>query len=240
MNIQVRDLPATAPAAASRLAIADGDIHPAVRSETDLHPFLARRWIENLAAYGKRPRQGWANGPAFPKSQPNASRRDAVPPEGGRQGSSLSFMQAQHLDANNVEIGILNPLGSGQGVQNPDLANAICAATNDWQLAEWTGKDKRLRASVVVNYEDPPAAVAEIRRRAATADFAQVLFLTRTAEPLGSRKYWPVYQADHRRRLAQLLHRGNDLARADLPVGARQHGHRGRVRTHPRFQACPH
>ncbi len=212
MNVQVRDLPATTQPAASRLAIADGDIHPAVRSDTDLHPYLERRWIEHLAEYGKRPRQGWANGPAYPKSQPNASRRDAIPPEGGRQGSSLSFMQAQHLDPNNVELGMLNPLGSGQGIQNPDLANAICAATNDWQLAEWTGKDKRLKASVVVNYEDPPAAVAEIRRRTATKDFAQVLFLTRTAEPLGSRKYWPIYQA---------------AAEAGMPVGVHAFGYGG-------------
>ena len=29
-------------------------------------------------------------------------------------------MQAQHLDANNVVFGILNPLNSGQGLANPD------------------------------------------------------------------------------------------------------------------------
>jgi len=212
MNVQVRDLPASPSTAASRLAIADGDIHPATRQESDLYPFMPRALIERMQTFGRRPRQGWATGPAFPKSQPNASRRDALPPEGGRQGSSLSFMQAQHLDANNVQLGMLNPLGSGQGLSDPDLANAICAATNDWQLAEWTSKDQRLKASVVVNYEDVPTAVAEIRRCAPNPDFAQVLFLTRTAEPLGSRKYWPIYAA---------------AAEAGLPVGVHAFGYGG-------------
>src|SRR5690348_11310098 len=121
MNVQVRHSPLAPTSAVSKLAIADGDIHPAVRSEKDLHPFMARELIERMQIFGRRPRQGWAIGPAYPKSQPNASRRDALPPEGGRQGSSLSFMQAQHLDANNVQLGILNPLGSGQGLSDPDL-----------------------------------------------------------------------------------------------------------------------
>jgi len=52
-------------------------------------------------------------GPPFPKAQPNASRRDAYP--GGRPaGSSLSFMQKQHLDPNNVALGVLNPLNTGK------------------------------------------------------------------------------------------------------------------------------
>ena len=55
------------------------------------------------------------DGPPYPKAQPNASRRDAYPPEGGPQGSSLSFMQQQHLDPNNVVLGVLNPLGHRTG-----------------------------------------------------------------------------------------------------------------------------
>ena len=193
MNVQRRD--AVVAFAASRLGVADCDIHPATRTERDLHPWLERRWIEHMAQFGRPARHGWAVGPAYPKAQPNASRRDAYPPEGGRQGSSLSFMQVQHLDANNVDLGILNPLGSGQGVQNPALSNALCHATNEWQIAEWTSKDARLKGSVVVNYEDAPTAAAEIRRYAGNPHFAQVLLLTRTSEPLGARKYWPIYEA---------------------------------------------
>ncbi len=210
LNTQTNTVPEASQA--SRLAIADCDIHPGKRSDTELHPFLARHWIEHLATFGAPGRKGFQSGPSYPKSQPNASRRDAYPPEGGRQGSSLSFMQKQHLDPNNVELGILNPLDSGQGAQNQDLSNALCSATNDWQLAKWTTQDRRLRASVVVNYEDAAAAAAEIRRRASEPDFVQVLLLTRTAEPLGSRKYWPIYEA---------------AVEAGLPIGVHAFGYGG-------------
>ena len=206
MNVQLRDTPTTANPAASRLAIGDCDIHPATKTDKELHPWLERRWIDHIAQFGRPARHGWQVGPAYPKSQPNASRRDALPPEGGRQGSSLGFMQAQHLDPNNVELGILNPLGSGQGIQNPDLSTAICHATNEWQIAEWTGKDSRLKGSVVVNYEDGPAAAAEIRRYAGNPNFVQVLLLTRTAEPLGARRYWPIYEAAEEAGLAIAIH----------------------------------
>lgn len=198
--------------ATSRIAIADGDIHPAKAGAKDFHPWLSKRWQAHLDEYGSPARQGWQAGPAYPKSQPNASRRDAYPPEGGRPGSSLGFMQAQHLDANNVALGILNPLGSGQGVQNPELSAALCHATNEWQLAEWTSKDSRLRASVVVPYEDAVASAAEIRRYADNPAFVQVLMLSRTAEPLGSRKYWPIYEA---------------AAEAGMPVGVHAFGYGG-------------
>ena len=198
--------------AASRLLIADGDIHPAKAGPKDFHPWLAKRWQDHIDQYGSPARQGWQVGPAYPKSQPNASRRDAYPPEGGRPGSSLSFMQSQHLDANGVALGILNPLGSGQGVQNPALSAALCHATNEWQLAEWTSKDSRLRASVVVPYEDAVASAAEIRRCADNPAFVQVLMLSRTAEPLGSRKYWPTYEA---------------AAEVGMPVGVHAFGYGG-------------
>ncbi len=210
MNVQ--SLSASAKAAASRVAIADCDIHPAQRTPHDLDPFLPRRWQEHAAAFGAIRRMGMASGPAYPKSQPNASRRDALPPEGGRQGSSLAFMQAQHLDPNNVVLGVLNPLNSGQGVSNPDLSAALCHAINQWQVAEWTSKDSRLKASVVVPYEYADVAAAEIRHWAGHKDFVQVLLLSRTAEPLGNRRYWPIYQA---------------AAEAGLPVAVHAFGYGG-------------
>jgi predicted TIM-barrel fold metal-dependent hydrolase len=210
MNVQLSPTPVAT--ANSRLAIADCDIHPAVRTEADLDPWIPQRWRDHRATFGAGRRLGMQSGPAYPKSQPNASRRDAVPPEGGRHGSSLSFMQAQHLDPNNVTLGILNPLGSGQGVSNPDLSAAICHATNEWQVAEWTSKDRRLKASVVVPYEDAAASAAEIRLWAGHPDFAQVLMLSRTGEPLGNRRYWPIYEA---------------AAEANLPVAVHAFGYGG-------------
>src|SRR2546421_5375564 len=164
MNVQFRSKPEPGSSAQAKAAIADCDIHPARKTPQELFPYLAKRWHSHLETYGKHPYQGMMEGPPYPKAQPNASRRDAYPPEGGQQGSSLSFMQKQHLDPNNVVLGVLNPLGAtGQGQRNHDLAAALASAINDWQIEKWTSKDKRLKASVVVANEDGVTAAKEIR-----------------------------------------------------------------------------
>ena len=121
-------------------------------------------------------------------------------------------MQSQHLDPNNVVLGVLNPLATGQGIRNHDLAAAICSAINDWQIEKWTSKDSRLKGSVVVANEDGPTAAAEIRKRAGDANFVQVLLLSRNVEPLGQRRYWPIYEA---------------AEEAGLPVGVHAFGFGG-------------
>ena len=212
MNIQFREHPEQVASIHAKTAIADCDIHPARATRTELHPYLATRWHEHLETYDKRPYHGMMDGPPYPKAQPNAARRDAYPPEGGPQGSSLSFMQQQHLDPNNVVLGVLNPLATGQGIRNHELAAAVCSAINDWQIDKWTSKDSRLKGSIVVANEDGPAAAAEIRKRAGDSNFVQVLLLSRNVEPLGQRRYWPIYEA---------------AEEAGLPVGVHAFGFGG-------------
>ena len=73
----------------------------------------------HLQTYGARTRHGFAKGFPYPKSQPQASRRDAWPPGGGLPASDLDFMQQQHLDFYGIEYAIMNPLSpTGQGDQN--------------------------------------------------------------------------------------------------------------------------
>ena len=108
MNIQFRDRAEPSTPIAVKTAIADCDIHPARATRDELYPFLAKRWHSHLETWGVHPYQGMMEGPPYPKAQPNASRRDAYPPEGGQQGSSLSFMQQQLLDPYNVALGVLN------------------------------------------------------------------------------------------------------------------------------------
>src|SRR3569833_1539746 len=117
--------------------IADCDIHPAVKSMADLEPWLSRKWIEHFRTYGALRNQHYTSGGGYHKSQPNASRRDAYPPDGGPQGSSLSFMRTQHLDQNGIGFGVLNPLISSQGVRNLEHSAALCRAINHWQLEKW-------------------------------------------------------------------------------------------------------
>jgi len=217
MNVDVLNRSGVQPASVSKVGIADCDVHPRPPGvgiggvSKALYPYLSKRWQEHVEQFGMLYRQPWEKGSAYPKGQPQACRHDAWPP-GGSPGSDLGFMQKQHLDPNNVVLGILNPLTSGQGAQNPDLSAAVTHATNEWQVAEWTSRDTRLRASLMTAYEDPPAAVKEIELRAGDPNFAQVLFLSRTAEPLGSRKYWPIFEA---------------AVAAGLPVGVHAFGYGG-------------
>ena len=171
MNIQFRSSSEPASSAGAKAAIADCDIHPARATATELYPYLAKRWHAHLETYGVHQYQGMMGGPPYPKAQPNASRRDAYPPEGGPQGSSLSFMQQQHLDPNNVALGVLNPLNTGQGIRNHELSAALASAINDWQIEKWTSKDSRLKGSIVVANEDGMTAAAEIRKRAGDKNF---------------------------------------------------------------------
>ena len=211
MNVQVTSRPTVQPAATSKLAIADGDIHPQRNSYKDLFPYMEACWVEMAKTFGSRPRQAYQAGPAYPKGQPNASRRDAWPP-GGRPGSSLPFLQKQLLDENNITLGILNPTGdNGASFQNREFGTGVATAMNRWVEAEWL-IDPRLKGSIVVPYEDADAAVAEIERWAGDPRFVQVLMVTRTANPPGQKQYWKVYEA---------------AAAANLPVGVHAFGFGG-------------
>lgn len=214
MNMDVRDRAIVQSSAATRLAIADCDIHQSPRDGMKgLYPYMEKRWQDHLEMFGPLPRQAFQNGPAFPKSQPDASRRDSWPPEGGRPGSSLSFMQSQLLDAHNITFGVLNMIRPHPGsFQNGFLAEAVCQAMNRWQVAEWTQPEPRLKGSILVPYEDGEASAAEIRRWAKHSDYVQVLLLSRTAEPAGQKRYWPIYEA---------------AAEAGLPVGIHAFGFGG-------------
>jgi predicted TIM-barrel fold metal-dependent hydrolase len=181
---------------ATRLAVVDCDIHPQMRANTDLFPFLSERWRNHMTTYGNFQRQALGDTLAYPRMTPDVARRDAWPPGGAPPGSDLEFMRKQHLDLNGVEVGILVPLRTGSGSQrNLEYGAALAHAMNDWQSAEWLDKEPRLRGSILCTPEDPVAAVKEIDHRAQDGRFVQVLIPPRTDEPLGRRRYWPIFEA---------------------------------------------
>jgi len=212
MNVQVTTRPTPQAANASRLAIADGDIHPQRNSIRDIFPWMEQRWQDHALTFGPRPRQAYQAGPAYPKGQPNAARRDAWPP-GGKPGSSLEFMQRQLLDASNITLGVLNATGdNGSSFQNREFGAAVCSAMNEWLVEHWLTPEPRLKGSIVVPFEDPQAAAREVERWAGDPRFVQVLMVTRTAEPPGQKRYWPLYEA---------------AAAAKLPIGVHAFGFGG-------------
>jgi predicted TIM-barrel fold metal-dependent hydrolase len=183
----------------TKQSVIDCDIHNALPSDDALSPYLSTRWRRHRAAFGNR---GYP-GTDYPRMNESAARVDAWPPSGSPPGSDLEFLREQLLDLWGIEYGVLNPLVDTMP-HNLDYAAAFCAAVNDWQVAEWLEPEPRLRASLVVPYEDGELAAAEIRRSAGTAGFVQVLLLVRTNELLGRRRYWKMYEA---------------AAEHDLPIG---------------------
>ncbi|MGH2459484.1 MAG: amidohydrolase family protein, partial [Chloroflexota bacterium] len=117
-----------------------------------------------------------------------------------------AFTSKQLLDEWNVAYAVLNPLTPGASQLDPEFSAALCTAVNDWQIAEWLDFDPRFRASIQLPFEDPPRAVAEIRRLAHDRRFVQVQFSGRPHEPMGRRKYWPIYEACVEHGLAVMSH----------------------------------
>ena len=125
MNVDVLNRSGLQPPAQSKLAIADCDVHPRPAGagiggvSKSLYPYLSKRWQEHVETIGVRYRQPWekrfgvSEGPAagLPPRR-LAERRES-------RAATWRFMAEQHLDPNNVALGILNPLTSGQGAQDP-------------------------------------------------------------------------------------------------------------------------
>ena len=221
-------VPARSPKPEAGTGIIDCDIHPNLKSANALHPFLARRWQDHLAKYGNVGHGPHAEAGAYPLYAPHTSRRDAWPPGGGLPGSDLDFMRRQHLDPNNIELGIMLPLFGGASSRNLELGAALCRAVNEWQIAEFVSRDERLKASIQIPHEDATAAVAEIERNLGNPGFAQIQLASSTSEPLGRKRYWPIFEA---------------AQRSGLPIGIHVAGSSGHPRTGsgwPSFYAEAH
>src|SRR5260370_26183747 len=179
-------------AAKSRLGIIDCGGLPSIHSDTDLHQFMSKRWQEHFREYGSHLRTPYIGTTPYPRSSPLIARRDPWPPTGGPPGSDLDFMQKQHLDPLDVEYGILQVLDLFIfSQQNLEFGAAIQRAINDWQLAFWSDRDPRLKASILAGQDDTQLAIAEIERCAKTGRYVQINVSPRANEPLGRLRYCP-------------------------------------------------
>lgn len=191
-----------------KLGVVDCDVHPAPALPSELAPYLSERWRKHIQSYGVR----LAGQPTtavvpYPRMAPgNGMRMDSWPPNGGLPASDLDFMRRQLLDACNIEFGILQPLTPGSTTTNQELGAAICQAVNEWQLDKWTRREERLKAAICVPQEDPETAVELIERYAANRDFVHIAIPTRTMEPFGRRRYWPIFEAAERHGLPICMH----------------------------------
>ena len=191
---------------AQRLAVIDCDIHPAPRSPADLQPWLAQRWRDHMNTFGAHVRQGLTGQEVHPRMMARGMRADAFP-EDGPAGSDLELMRRQHLDLNGVEYAMMIPLGASViEERNPHYAAALSHAANEWQLATWIEKDHRLKGAVIIPQEDVETSVEEIDKRAGDSRFRQIIMSPKPVEPLGRKRYWPIYEAASRAGLPIAFH----------------------------------
>ncbi|HVZ08217.1 amidohydrolase family protein [Rhodopila sp.] len=204
--------------ASSLLGLIDCDIHPYPKAGA-LNRYLSERWRNHVFQYGKFNCGPYADRGSYPRFSPNTSRRDSWPPNGGLPGSDVDFIRTQLLDPYNIEYGVLEPLLGGNTSRNLDEAAALCAAMNDWQAHDFVDVDRRLRASILVPQDDPEASVKEIEKRAGDWRFCQVQLGSKTSEPLGRRRYWPIFAAAQANGLSIGLHIGGTQANAPSASG---------------------
>jgi predicted TIM-barrel fold metal-dependent hydrolase len=199
-EIQVRERPAAKEPRTVKLV--DCDIHPTLTWH-DLLGRLPHRWRSHLERYGRRT-------PIVTEFYPrtsNAGFRVDSWPEGpdGFPGSDLGLLRQQLLDEYDVDYGILNSLGLLSCHEVPELAAELARVLNDW-MWEWIEAEPRLLGAIVVPYEYPELAVAEIERCAVDDRWIQVILPDSAEQPLGSRAYWPIYEAAAARGLPVALH----------------------------------
>jgi predicted TIM-barrel fold metal-dependent hydrolase len=196
----------------SELSLIDTDVHNAM---PDLAPYLPEAWQERWRQAGLGVGGIYHN----PRGVP---RRDATPPGGGAPASDPVFLLSDHLDRYGIDYAILTgpgvlPLGA-----DPDYSNAVAAAYNDCTLDTWLPVSARFKGSVLVNADDPPAAVREIRRIGSHPDIVQVLMSSVSRVPCGQRQYHPVYEAAAEMGLPIAIHPGTEgagLAWPPTPAG---------------------
>ena len=88
--------PRTGTSTATRLAIIDADVHPAIADYTQLHPYLPETWRRHVSARGfGGPNSGIIRG------QGGLYRTDVRPP-GGEPGSDPDFLREQLMERYNV------------------------------------------------------------------------------------------------------------------------------------------
>lgn len=195
-------------------AIVDADVHNVVPDIQALFPYLTAHWREYIVQSDFK----GATDVSYPPGAPTSAIPGSAPSV-GPAGSSLAVLQEQVLDAWGVERAILCCHYGASNVRNPDEADTVARACNDWQVAEWLERDDRLRASIVVDVKQPAAAAREIRRIGGHPGFVQVFLPVRSETLYGNREFWPIYEAAVDLGLAVALHFGGSPGTAPTPSG---------------------
>jgi uncharacterized protein len=194
----------------------DCDIHPAVPSTAALLPYLPEYWHDQFL--NRHIDRYPFTLTSYPSNAPPSCRPDWRP-ESGLPGSDIAALRRQALDAFGTQVAICNVLHGAIALFNEDMAAVLCAAINDWTVKELLDRDPRLRASILLPFQNPDLAVKEIERLAPDRRFVQVLMLVMGDALAGNRRNWPVYRAAERHGLPIALHAGSTFRTAPTYSG---------------------
>lgn len=185
--------------------IIDADVHNAIAKREDLLPYLPKAFHRQWLTVGPGYSDGYfGNVSVF--------RLDANTAEGGVPGSDPSYMMKHHLEKYGIDYAILT--GSGiLGVSinpDPDFANAVATAYNDWLADTWLKASPQFKGSILINHSDPQAAVKEIERWGRHPDMVQVIMCSASRMLYGQRYYHPIYEAAEHFGLPVAIHPGTE------------------------------
>jgi uncharacterized protein len=181
----------------------DCDVHPRAPYLRELMPYFDAHWADTARYRDVLMRELTS----FPPNAPLMRRPDWG--VAGESGATLETLQAQVLDRWQLRAAILTPVFAGAMMHDPHLGLALCRAHNDWIARDWLDKDRRLRASIVVNLARPEDAAAEIDRVAKDRRFVQVIVPVQTEIPLGRSVHKPIFDALQRHDLPLGIHAGS-------------------------------
>jgi uncharacterized protein len=131
---------------------------------------------------------------------------------GGEPGETLEAVQREVLDAYGTDAGVLTAdlAVLVSLMPNPYRAAELSRAHNEWMRSCWLDGDARLRGSILVPAQDPPAAAAEIRRMAGDERFVAVLLVGGSERPYGEPRYLPIFEAAVECGLPVAVHSGGE------------------------------
>lgn len=194
--------------------VVDADVHPVYPTGAALEPYLPDRWKEFLFTSKYQASPGHPN--AYPPGATTSGR--ARLPAGATPTEGLERLRAE-LDAWETDVAILQCYYGIEALRNPDWAQALASAVNDWLVAEWLEREPRLRASLVVQAQYPELAAQEIDRLGEHPGFVQVLLPVRSERPYGNRSYDPLFEAAVRHDLPLGIHFGGLPGNPPTTVG---------------------
>ena len=183
----------------SSYRVIDTDIHHALPDWPTLQPYLAEPWRSKIVIPSSRVGSlGLEIG---------RNRSDAVTPSGGTPASDPDYLIQHLMVENRIDIGILTGNLYGWNVHpNPEYANAVVAAYNDWTIEQWLSPHSQLRGAITVNSNDPQAAAAEIDRLGPQTEMVMVIMGATSTAPYGQKFYHPIYEAAVRHNLPVGIH----------------------------------